>query len=117
MVIKVARHKGNIDVAAFADGLAVVHGLEHGEAARVLLHQARKRIEISRALMATECLPGRKCLARGCDGSVHIVDIALGDFGESFAVGGIAGGLILAAQGLYPCAANEFLKPAMMPLK
>jgi len=38
MVIKVARHKRDVEVSAFADGFAIVDGFEHGETARVLLH-------------------------------------------------------------------------------
>src|SRR5205807_6588264 len=47
MVIKMARDERNIDVAALANRFAVVHRLEHGEPARMLLHQPRYRVERS----------------------------------------------------------------------
>ncbi len=47
VVIKMARDERNIDVAAFANRLAVVHSLEDGEPARMLLHLPRQRIEIA----------------------------------------------------------------------
>src|SRR3982074_1597030 len=36
MIVKVSRHQRNIDVAALANRLSIVHGFEHGEAARML---------------------------------------------------------------------------------
>ena len=79
----------DVDVAALADGLAVVHGFKDGEAARVLLHQTGEGVEIAGALVATQCLPRREGSARGFDGGVHVIDVAESDFGEGFAGGGV----------------------------
>ena len=53
MVIEVAGDKRNVDVAALANRLAVVHCFEDGETARVLLHLAGESVEIARSLMAS----------------------------------------------------------------
>ena len=100
VVIKVARDERNIDVAALADGLAVVHRFENGETARMLLHLPGESVEIAGALMAAERLPCGQSLARGGDGGFDVGGVALGDFGEGFAGRGIAGGLVLAARGV-----------------
>ena len=111
------RDKGNVDVAALADGLAVVHRLQNRETARVLLHLPRQSIQIARALMAAQRLPCRKSLARRGDGGFHVVIVALGHLGQHFAGRRIAGGLVLAARRRDPRAADELLKPAMVPLQ
>ena len=43
--------KWNIDIAAFANGLAVVHGLKYGEQTRVFLYKPRERVEITSSFM------------------------------------------------------------------
>ena len=96
MVIEVARDEGNVDVAALADGLAVVDGLEDGEAARVLLDLAREGVEIAGALMAAQRLPRGQGFARGFDGGVYIGGVGVRYVGDLVAGGGIAGGEVLA---------------------
>ena len=91
MVVEVAGDERDVDVAGLADGLAVVHGLEHGEAARVLLDLAREGVEIAGALVAGERLPAGKGSAGGFDGAVDIGGVGLRDLGEDFAGRGILG--------------------------
>ena len=57
VVIEVPGDQRNIDVAALADGLAVVHGLEHGEAAGMFLHGARQRVQVASSRVRSEGLP------------------------------------------------------------
>ena len=83
MMIEMPRDERNVDVAALADRLAIVHRLENCQTPRVLLHLAGERIEIARALMAAQRLPCRKSLARRCHRGVHIGRVALGDFGDA----------------------------------
>ena len=52
VMVEVAGDQRDVDVARFADRLAVVQRLQHGEEALVLLHLAGERVEIARALMA-----------------------------------------------------------------
>jgi hypothetical protein len=111
------RHQGNVDVAALADRLAVVHGFEHGQAARMLLDLAREGVEIARPLVSAERLPCGQDLARGGYGGVHIGGIRLSDFGKRVAAGRIAGRKIFAADRLDPRAAYERIEPAVMPLQ
>ena len=62
MVVEMAGDQRDIDIAAFADRLAVVHGLEHGEQAGMLLDGAGDGIEIFAALIAGQSAasPGRR---------------------------------------------------------
>ncbi len=76
-----------------------------------------KSIEIPRPLVPAQRGPGRLRLARRVDGSIHVVNVALGHLGQHFACRRIAGRLVLAAHRLHPRAANELLKPAMVPLE
>ena len=113
-MIEVARDQRNVDVAALADGLAVVDGLQHGETARVLLHLARERIEITGALMSAERLPAGQGFARGFNGSIYIGGIAMRDFGDLVAGRWIAGCEVLAAGGLLPRAVDVVAEVALM---
>src|SRR5882762_1981221 len=47
IIIKMSSHQWNIDVAALANRLSIVHGFEHGEAARMLLYLSRERIQVT----------------------------------------------------------------------
>ncbi len=57
----------NVDVARFADRLAVVDALEHREKALALLDMPRERVEMTRPFVAAERRPFRQRLARGGD--------------------------------------------------
>ena len=81
MVIEVADNQWNIDVAALANRLAVVHGLEHGEAAGVLLHGPRQSVEIASSCVRSERLPFWQSCARGSDGGVDVCWRPLGNCG------------------------------------
>ena len=48
VIVKMPGDQRDINVAAFTDGLAVIHGLQHGEQPRMFLNQSRQRIEVSR---------------------------------------------------------------------
>ncbi len=52
VMIEMARHERHVEIARFADRLAIVHALEHGEEAVALLNVAGERIEMARADMA-----------------------------------------------------------------
>ena len=80
VVIEVPCDEWNIEITCFANRLAVVHRLEHGQQARMLLHGARKRIEMPRAAMTTECLPLWKRSACGRHGGIDIGFGTLRDF-------------------------------------
>ncbi len=81
VVIEVADDQRNIDVAALANRLAVVHGLEHGEAAGVLLHGPRQRVEIASSRVRSERLPFWQSGARGSDCGVNVCRRSLGNCG------------------------------------
>src|SRR5258708_1523371 len=72
MVIEMARHQRNIDVAALTNRLAVVESFENREPARMLLHLPRHRIEVARTRMRTEGLPRSQSTPRGFHRAVYI---------------------------------------------
>ena len=74
-----ARHQRNIDVAGFADGLAVIERFQHGEQARVFLDLPRQRIEIARATVAAKRGPAGE---RGVGRLHRGVDVALIGLGD-----------------------------------
>ena len=72
MMIEMASDERNVDVARFADRLAVVDRFQHREKALPLLHMARERIEMLRPLEAGERRPFRLGLARRGDRGVDV---------------------------------------------
>lgn len=82
VVIEVPRHERNVQVARLADALAVVHRLDDGEQARMLLHHARERVEVLGPLVAAQLAPAALRLARGGHGGIHVLRAALRDLGE-----------------------------------
>ena len=46
MIVKVTGDEGDIDIATFPDGLAVVQAFQDGEQSRMLLNEASVGIEI-----------------------------------------------------------------------
>ena len=63
----------DIDVAAFADRLAVIKRFENCKQACVLLHQARDGIDVAGTPCATQCGPFPLGLACRGDGGIDIV--------------------------------------------
>ena len=59
VVVEVAGHQRDVDVARLADRLAVVERLEHGEEPAVLLDLARDGVEVARAPVPAERPPVR----------------------------------------------------------
>ena len=115
VMVEMAGHERDIDVAAFADRLAVIHGLEHGEEAAVLLDQAGDGIEIFAALIARQRTPGREGGASGLDRCIDILGGAIGDVGELLAIGWVVGGEGLARLG--PGAINEMAELLAMRIE
>ena len=89
MMVEMAGHQRNVDVARFADGLAVVHRLQHGEEALALLDGAGDGVEMFRAIMAGEFGPRAEALARSLHRRIDIGSGALRDAGERLASGGV----------------------------
>src|SRR5581483_9514405 len=112
VVVEVAGNEGDVDVAGLADGLAVVHGLEHGETARVLLDLAREGVEIACALVTGERLPCGQRAAGGFDGAVDVCGVTLRDLGEDFAGRGIL--RLEAGRDLGPLTVDEVAEGAVM---
>ena len=75
----------DIDVAALADRLAVVHRLQHREEALALVQDAGDGVEVAGACVAGELRPGLEGFSRRRDGFVDVLRRALGAFGEAVA--------------------------------
>ena len=92
VVVEMPGDKRDVDVAAFADRLAVVHRFQHGEQAGVFLDEARQGVEVLRALMRRQARPFRLGAAGGRDGGVDVLCAALRDLGKALAGGGVRRG-------------------------
>jgi hypothetical protein len=95
VVVEMPLGEGDVDVARFADRLAVVEGFEDGEEAGMLLEKAGQRVEVARAGVAGELRPFREGAAGGGHGGVDIVGGALRDLGK-----GVAGRGVFRGEGL-----------------
>ena len=89
VMVEVAGDERHVDVAQFADRLAVVERLQHREEALALLHMPRQRIEMLRALVAGKRRPPSLRLARRGDRRVDVGRGALADAGDALALGGV----------------------------
>ena len=107
MVDEMADRQRHVDVAAFADRLAVVERFQHREQALVPLHGAADGVEDLGALVARARAPFRQRL--GCRGNrgIDIGVAGVGDLRERLAGRGIAGVEALAGPGGDPLAADE----------
>src|SRR5471030_399876 len=92
VVVEVARRQRHVDVARFTDGLAVVQRLQHSEQTRMLLQQARQRVQHARASVAAQCLPARLRATGRFDGAVDVVAGRLRQVGQLRCVGRIGRG-------------------------
>jgi len=72
VVIKVARDERDVEIAALADRLAVIHRFQDSETARMFLYEACERVQVTRARVIGEGLPCRKRGACRLDGRVHV---------------------------------------------
>ena len=85
VMIEVAGDERNVDVARFADRLAVVDRFQDREKALALLHMPRERIEMLRPLVAGERRPFGLRLARRGDRGIDVRRRALGRAGDPLA--------------------------------
>src|SRR5450631_5347 len=86
VVVEMPRHKRDVDVAALANWLAIVHGFKDCEEPGVLLHQSRQSVEIASPSMRSEGPPLWRCSARRANGSIDVSGPALGDRGQFLAI-------------------------------
>src|SRR6516164_723088 len=77
-MIEMAGDQGNVDVARFADRLAVVDRLQDREKSRVFLDVTSERVKMAGASVAGEARPAWERLPRRGDRGVHVGRRALG---------------------------------------
>jgi len=72
MVIEMALHQRDINIAGFAQRLAVIQCLKHRKQARVFLHRPRQRIKIARPPVPAQTRPA-PLRAPGCgNGGINL---------------------------------------------
>ena len=54
MIVEMARHQRDVDIARFADGFAVIEALDHRQEARVFLDVAGDGVEVAGALVPAQ---------------------------------------------------------------
>jgi hypothetical protein len=117
VVIEVPGDERNVDVAGLADRLAVVHRLEHGKIARMLLDVPRDRVEVACPAMSAEVAPCRLCTARGSNRRIHISRGRLRDLRDGSAIRGIDTVEVLAIRGFTPRAIDEETEAALLRIE
>ncbi len=90
VIVEMPLGKGDVDVAAFPDRLAVIKGFEHGEQPRMFLQQPRNGVEEPCPARPTQRLPSRLRCPCGGNGRVDIGLRRLRERGQNFARGRIA---------------------------
>ncbi len=91
MVVEVAGHQGNVEIAGFPNRLAVVHALQDREQPRVLLERPGDGVEVSGPRRTPELPPRLGGGARSRHRPIHVLVAGLGDIGEAFPRGGVPG--------------------------
>ena len=89
VMIEMPRDQRHVDVAGFADRLAIVDGFEHAEKPFAFLHMPRERVEMTRPFVARQRRPRGQRLARGGNGGVDVGLRALRHARDRLALGGI----------------------------
>ncbi len=122
MVIEVPADQRNVDVAGFANRLAIVETFQHRKQAAVLLDLARHGVQVTRPAVATDRHPLFQRVGRRGNGLVDVRLVAVRDPGQAFSVGRIEGIEVLTRIGLPPLTADEmvqgtvaFLEPVTGP--
>jgi len=117
VVVEMPRHQRNVDVAALANGLTVVHGLEDRKKPGMFLYEPRECIEIARTGMRSQGAPWRRGSTRGANGRVHVGSTALRDFSQPLAIRRIEGVEVSTGRGRLPGPADEKSKAASVTLQ
>ena len=115
VMIEMPRDQRNVDVAALANRLAIVHRLQHREQPRMLLHQPRQRIQIARPRMRSERLPRWRRRPRRFHRCVDVRRGSLRHRRQPLPIRRIDGLEVLARRRRLPHAVDEMRKaPPMM---
>src|SRR5450631_1512049 len=117
VVVEVPRHERDVDVAALANRLAIVHGFKDREEPGVLLHQSRQSVEIASPSMRSEGSPLWRCSARRANGSIDVSGPALGDRGQFLAIRGVDRVEIFSRGRRLPRSSDEESKVPSMTLQ
>ena len=88
VVIEMADDQRNVDVAAFADRLAVIQRLQHRQQAGVLLDMAGQRVKMPRPVMARQRRPFGPAAARAALTAASTSAAHLRDAGDDLTRGG-----------------------------
>ena len=91
VMVEMTRHQRHIDIAAFADRLAVIQCFENRQMPGMLLHQPGQGIQVTGASMTAKGHPLFLRRPGRLDRRIHIGGTTLGNIGKDLASGRIAG--------------------------
>src|SRR6266849_9351434 len=117
MMIEMPRHQRNVDIAALADRLSIVHRLEDREKPGVLLNLSRNRIQVASPSMGCESLPLWRRCPRGLNGCIHIGGRSLGGRRQLLSVGGVEGIEVSARRWFLPGTVDEMFEAPVMTIQ
>ncbi len=113
VMIEVPGDERDVEVAGFANRFAVVQTLEHREQARVALHLARQRVQVTGAGVRRQRRPAGRRGVGGGDRGVHVRRTPLGDARQHRLRRRIDRLEILPGSGLDPAAVDEMAEAAV----
>src|SRR5579871_3070797 len=116
-MVEMARDEWDVDVAALANWLAVIHRLKHREQAGMLLDQARESIKIASASMRSQSAPLRRSSSSGLHCGIDVSGAALSDAREFLAGRRIQSVEIFFPRRRLPRSADEQLKLALVAIE
>ncbi len=116
MVIEVPGDERDVEIAGFANRLAVVEALEHREQARVALDLAGKRVQVAGAGVRRQPRPRGRGGVGGGHGGVDVRFAALRDARQDPLRGGVDRLEVLACGGGDPATVDKVAEPAVVML-
>src|SRR5262249_26013476 len=117
VIVKMAPDQRDINIAALANRLAIVHRFQHCQPSRMLLYLPGHRIEVASSHMRGERLPTRQRSARAAHSSVNVRGRTLCYRGERFSRGGIESVEENSFRGKVKSAVDEMAEPALVTIQ
>ena len=117
MVVEMAGDQRDVDIAGFADRFAVVHRLQNGQHAGVLLHQAGQRVERPGAVMVAGFGPLLLRLPGRGDRAIDVFGRTGGNLRQHRAGGRIAAVEPFARRRLLPAAVDKMTELAVVAIQ
>ncbi len=107
VIVKVTGQQWHVDVARLADGLAVVHRLEHGQQAVVLLDVPGDGVHVAGTDHTGRLAPAFEGGPGSGHGRIDFLLPGLGGFRQGFSVGRVDAGVGFGILGMHPFVVDE----------